>query len=112
MCSTKPDVDHLVLTEAGGVDGIGDVEINEWSELLTNEQEIAVTQRIPVSLASITDNARRINGKFKRIESKVVIEGPVNVKNAENPCEHLLGRTVIHDVENHLDEDKGSLMTQ
>ena len=63
MCSAKTDVDHLVLTEVG--DAIGDMEINEWSELLTNEQEIAVAQHVPVSLA-ITNHPKRVNGKFKR----------------------------------------------
>ena len=65
MCSTKPVVDHLVLTETGS-DNIGDVEINEWSELLTNEHEIAITRNNPVSLTAITESSRKINGKFKR----------------------------------------------
>ena len=64
MCSTKA-VERLVLTETGS-DNIGDVEINEWSELLTNEHEIAITRNTPVTLAAITENSRKINGKFKR----------------------------------------------
>ena len=57
MCSTKA-VERLVLTETGS-DNIGDVEINEWSELLTNEHEIAISRNTPVTLAAITENSRK-----------------------------------------------------
>ena len=65
MCSAKRDVDPLIRKEVGDV-GIGEMEINEWSELLTNEQEIGMTHHVPVSLASITHHSKKINGKFKR----------------------------------------------
>ena len=65
MCSKKPDVDHLVRTETA--EGIGYIEIDEWSGLLTNEQEIAVNQNSPRSFI-ITDSAKRANGKPKRNE--------------------------------------------
>lgn len=70
MCSTKADVDNLALRDGATSDGIGDMEINEWSGLLTNEQEIAVTQHIPVTLTMITDdNIKRANAKFHRNDS-------------------------------------------
>ena len=89
MCSTKPVVDHLVLTETGS-DGIGDVEINEWSELLTNEHEIAITRNIPVSLAAITESSRRINGKFRKVAEPITStwNNRNSIKNADSIQSH------------------------
>ena len=64
MSSDTADVNHLVL--GGGVgrgESIGDVEVNEWSELLTNEQEIAVAHPV-----SFPHQHKKMDGKFKNGE--------------------------------------------
>ena len=65
--SAKGDVDHLVLTEGG--EGIGEMEVNEWSELLTNEQNIAVAHHVqPTIYHANSNHHKRGNGKFKRCD--------------------------------------------